>query len=350
MKFFLSSITLAAATELDSFVDAGSNTAAQWNWDDAATSRAFSGADYATPTHFDTNYFAALIGTNGHDGVVLHPKQTMPKVGLTSMEKVTAVSSESTRASIRAQLVNLLKQQVAIENSYTNKKEKLYLSAGAVYNFIQRLLTSACNIALSNDGLWQEQMQCFTAYKQLLEVYAMWNGVRDITFALDNGMAVTKDSFAVCRLDKDDVVVSDDMFVAHNPDTQRLQNNYLVTAVQRKCYDNLQIKVEALRRWLSQLLIDSDDHSERAQSCLFKTITVLTCLSAGNQEAILDLSIREEHKQKVVYTMSRYASTAIAIADGGHDGEATNTENSVNPTVGGAPVAMREIRPLKNGN
>ena len=198
MKLFLSSITLAAATDADSFVDANSNT--QWNFDDFATSRAFSGADYGSPTHFDTNYFAALIGTNGHDPAILHPKSTMPKVGLTAMEKVTAISSASTRASVREQLVNLLKQQVAIENSFTNKKEKLYLSAGAVYNFIQRLLTSACNIALSNDGLWKEQMQCFTAYKQLLEVYAMWNGVRDITFALENGMAVTKESFAVENL------------------------------------------------------------------------------------------------------------------------------------------------------
>ena len=102
---------------------------------------------------------------------------------------------------------------------------------------------------------------------------------------------------------------------------------------------------------LSQLLINSDDTSDRASSCIFRTITVLTCLSSGTNESILDLAIREEHKQKVAYTMSRYASTALAIADGGRDGtDAKNTENSMNPVVAGSPMIMREIRPLKNGN
>ena len=214
--------------------------ALNWDWDKTTTSYTSSGKDYGTPTHFDTNYFAALLGTKGHDDLIVHPKVNMPKIGLTPMEKVTAVTSISTRASIRKQLVGLLKQQVNIENMYTNKKEKLYMSASAVYGFINRLLHSACNIALSNDGLWQEQMQCFTAYKQLLEVYAMWNGVRDISFALENGMAVTEKSFDVCGKD----VVTKDMWVAHDPSTQRLQNQYLVAGAMRKCYDNLQIKVE----------------------------------------------------------------------------------------------------------
>merc|ERR1719326_2686746 len=133
-----------------------------------------------------------LMGTGGEDPSALHQSRHLPKVGLTSMEKVTAMTSVSTRASIRSQLVGLLKSQVRIESMYGTKKEKLYLSASSVYNFIAKLLQTSCNIALSNDVLWKEQMQCFSAYRQLLEIYAMWNGVRDVSFALEHGMAVTQ--------------------------------------------------------------------------------------------------------------------------------------------------------------
>merc|ERR1719247_1847851 len=90
-----------------------------------------------------------LMGTGGEDPSALHSQRHLPKVGLTSMEKVTAMTSVSTRASIRQQLVGLLKSQVRIESMYGTKKEKLYLSASAIYNFIARLLHSACQIALS---------------------------------------------------------------------------------------------------------------------------------------------------------------------------------------------------------
>jgi ABC-type uncharacterized transport system YnjBCD permease subunit len=151
---------------------------------------------------YDQNFYfkflLGLVGTQGVDKPVVHAKNTMPTVALTAMEKVTSIASVSTRASIRAQLVDLLKKQVGIESMYSSKKEKLYNSASAVYMFISKLLSSACNIALGNDALWKEQMQCFSAYRQLLEVYAMWNGIRDVAFALEHGMAVSKDSLAVC--------------------------------------------------------------------------------------------------------------------------------------------------------
>merc|ERR1719446_1851964 len=161
-----------------------------------------------------------LVGTNGEDPLIVHQQHSLPHVGLTSMEKVVAMTSVSTRASIRSQLVDLLKKQVRIESMYGSKKEKLYLSASSVYNFIARLLHSTCNIALSNDVLWKEQMQCFSAYRQLLEVYAMWNGIRDVSFALEHGMSVTEDSLAVCGPSVSDNI--DDKFVAHNPTTERL--------------------------------------------------------------------------------------------------------------------------------
>ena len=48
---------------------------------------------------------------------------------------------------------------------------------------------------------------------------------------------------------------------------------------------------------MSSLLVSMETDSDRAQSCMFKVITVLTCLSSGNQENVLDLAIKEEHKQ-----------------------------------------------------
>lgn len=44
---------------------------------------------------------------------------------------------------------------------------------------------------------------------------------------------------------------------------------------------------------------------------------MLTCLSAGNQENVLDLAIKEEHKQNVAYGLARYASTALLDAENG---------------------------------
>merc|ERR1711998_806891 len=55
---------------------------------------------------------------------------------------------------------------------------------------------------------------------------------------------------------------------------------------------------------------------DRAQSCLFRVITVLTCLSSGNQENVLDLAIKEEHKQHVVFGLARYSSIALNDAAG----------------------------------
>jgi len=284
---------------------------ANWNWDQMTSSRSFNGpSDYSTFKSFDTTYMMALVGENGQDRNVLHQAHTLPKVGLTSMEKVVAMTSASTRASIRKQLVSLLKAQVRIESMYGSKKEKLYQSASSVYNFISRLLHSACTIALSNDGLWKEQMQCFSAYRQLLEVYSMWNGIRDIAFALEHGMSVTPENLAVCGPN----AAMEDNFVSQDPSSQRLQNQYLVSATMRACYDNLQVRIEALRRWLSSLLVSMDSMQDRGESCLFRVITVLTCLSSGNQENVLDLAIKEEHKQHVVYSMARYASVVLKDA------------------------------------
>merc|ERR1712072_314968 len=83
--------------------------------------------------------------------------------------------------------------------------------------------------------------------------------------------------------------------------------------------------IEALRRWLSQLLISLDANQDRAQSCLFRVITVLTCLSSGNQENVLDLAIKEEHKQHVVFGMSRYTSVVMKDANGGGAAAASPT-------------------------
>ena len=123
----------------------------------------------------------------------------------------------------------------------------------------------------------------------------MWNGVRDVVFALEHGIPVSEQSFAVCGPGAN----LQDHFVAHESKSGRLQNQYLVSATMRACYDNLQVRIEALRRWLSGLLVSTDSDSDRAQSCLFKVITVLTCLSSGNQENVLDLAIKEEHNQHV---------------------------------------------------
>jgi hypothetical protein len=319
--------------------------ASNWNWDNVQ-SRSFNGDDKNTFKYFDANYMMALVGTNGVDQPVLHSKSTMPKVALTAMEKVTAMTSVSTRASIRSQLVNLLKAQVRIESMYGSKKEKLYLSASSVYNFIARLLHSACNIALSNDVLWKEQMQCFSAYRQLLEVYAMWNGIRDVSFALEHGMAVTPETLAVCGPD----VAIKEHFVAQNPNSQRLQNQYLVAGTMRKCYDNMQIRIEALRRWLSASLVAMDSNQDRAQSCLFRVITVLTCLSAGNQENVLDLAIKEEHKQHVTFGLARYASIALADADQANQASMLETNSTMAPSSAFVEIesasepTLREVR------
>merc|ERR1712167_118757 len=229
------------------------------------------------------------------------------------MGKVTSMTSVSTRASIRSQLVGLLKSQVRIESMYGTKKEKLYLSASSIYNFISRLLHSACQIALSNDVLWKEQMQCFSAYRQLLEVYSMWNGVRDVSFALEHGMSVTESTLAVCGPG----VASQEHFVSQTSGSQRLQNQYLVAATMRACFDNLQVRIEAQRRWLSTLLVSMDSQQDRAQSCLFRVITVLTCLSSGNQENVLDLAIKEEHAQHTVFSFARYMAAVNQEANSG---------------------------------
>jgi len=221
------------------------------------------------------------------------------------------MTSVSTRASIRKQLVDLLKAQVKIESMYNSKKEKLYVSASAVYNFISRLLHNACNIALSNDGLWKEQMQCFNAYKQLLEVYSMWNGVRDVVFALEHGIPVTAESLSVCG----GGASLPEHFVGNDLRSHRLQNQYLVAATQRSCFDELAVRIIALRKMLSTMLVSSDTDTDRAQSCLFKVITVLTCLESGVQESILDLSIKEEHKQHVAFGLARYAATTLLQND-----------------------------------
>lgn len=315
------------------------------SWDDQkmSASRTFSGKDIGTMKYFDANYMMGLVGTQGVDKPVVHAKNTMPTVALTAMEKVTSIASVSTRASIRAQLVDLLKKQVSIESMYSSKKEKLYNSASAVYMFISKLLSSACSIALGNDALWKEQMQCFSAYRQLLEVYAMWNGIRDVSFALEHGMAVSKDSLAVCGPSVVDNI--DDKFVAQNPTTERLQNQYLVGATLRGCYDSLQVRIEALRRFLTNMMLAMDATQDRAESCLFRVITVLTCLSSGNQENILDLAIKTEHQQHTVYTLARYASTAIQDAD---NAPARPSAAMIEIDAPQKPENLREIRPVGN--
>merc|ERR1719197_185044 len=315
-KFFGAAAIIALAD--------GAADASSWDWKTMTSSRTFNGpSDYGDFKHFDSTYMMTLMGTNGEDPAALHANRQLPKVGLTSMEKVTAMTSVSTRASIRSQLVGLLKSQVRIESMYGTKKEKLYLSASAIYNFIARLLHSACQIALSNDVLWKEQMQCFSAYRQLLEVYSMWNGVRDVAFALEHGMSVTEGTLAVCGPN----VAQQDFFVSQQSGSARLQNQYLVAATMRACFDNLQVRIEALRRWLSTLLVSMDSQQDRAQSCLFRVITVLTCLSSGNQENVLDLAIKEEHKQHVVFGMARY--TSVALKDAGAGGAAASTSQSL---------------------
>lgn len=297
-----------------------------WNWNTMAQRRDMSGTDWKSFKSFDTNYMMGLVGTGGQDEPIVHSSHAMPKIGLTSMEKVMSMTSRSTRASIRSQLVDLLKKQVRIESMYSSKKEKLYISASAVYDFIGKLLKSACDIALSNDGLWKEQMQCFSAYRQLLEVYSMWNEIRDVAFALEHGMSVTAESLAVCGPD----AISQDKFVGETFAAQRLQNQYLVSATLRSCYDHLQVRIEALRRWLSALMISMDSNQDRGESCLFRTITVLTCLSSGNQENVLDLAIKEEHKQNVVFSLSRYASVALKDAEDAQMAQHVENTNSTN--------------------
>lgn len=111
-------------------------------------------------------------------------------------------------------------------------------------------------------------------------------------------------------------VANQDFFVSQTSGSARLQNQYLVAATMRACFDNLQVRIEALRRWLSTLLVSMDSQQDRAQSCLFRVITVLTCLSSGNQENVLDLAIKEEHKQHVVFGMSRYTSVVMKDSAG----------------------------------
>jgi hypothetical protein len=129
-------------------------------------------------------------------------------------------------------------------------------------------------------------------------------------------MSVTEETLAVCGPN----VADRERFVSQSTSSARLQNQYLVSATMRACFDNLQIKIESLRRWLSTLLVSMDSQQDRAQSCLFRVITVLTCLSSGNQENILDLAIKEEHKQHVVFGLSRY--TSVVMKDAGAGGAA----------------------------
>jgi len=314
----------------------------KWNWDNNVQSYSYSGADAGTFKHFDLNYMMTLMGTNGEDPTILHQKHPTPKVGLSSMEKVVALTSKTTRASIRKQLVDLLKKQVRIESIYGTKKEKLYISAAAIYDFIAKLLHSACSIALGNDGMWQEQMVCFSAYRQLLEVYSMWNQVRDIGFALEHGMTVSPETLAVCG----EGAQNSDHFVAQAPESGRLQNQYMVSATLRSCYDTLQVRIESLRLWLSKLMVSSDASQDQAQSCLFRVITVLTCLSSGNQENVLDLAIKEEHKQHVAYTFSRYSSVALNSPGADGDSNSNSTASASLMQVESAPQTLREVRPI----
>jgi len=341
---FLAGVTFLSGAD-------GAADASSWDWKTMTSSRTFNGpSDYGDFKHFDSTYMMTLMGTGGEDPSALHSQRHLPKVGLTSMEKVTAMTSVSTRASIRSQLVGLLKSQVRIESMYGTKKEKLYLSASAIYNFIARLLHSACQIALSNDSLWKEQMQCFSAYRQLLEVYSMWNGVRDVAFALEHGMSVTEGTLAVCGPN----VAQQDFFVSQQSGSARLQNQYLVAATMRACFDNLQVRIESLRRWLSTLLVSMDSQQDRAQSCLFRVITVLTCLSSGNQENVLDLAIKEEHKQHVVFGLSRYTSVVMKDAGAGGAAPAAGTallearSNSTESEVASSFMELTADAPVAN--
>lgn len=314
----------------------------QFPWDKMVQSRGYDGTMANSFKHFDNTYMMTLMGTNGVDPPVLHQHHELPRVGLSSMEKVTAMTAVSTRASIRAQLVGLLKSQVRIESLYGTKKEKLYLAASAIYNFIATLLQSACHIALGNDVLWKDQMQCFSAYRQLLEIYSMHNAVRDVAFALEHGMTITEGTLAVCGPQ----VANQDHFVAQTAQSGRLQNQYLVSATMRACFDNLQVRIEAARGWLSTLMVSMDSQQDRAQSCLFRVITVLGCLSSGNQENVLDLAIKEEHAQHVGFDFARYAS--IGLLDAGSDGNNTASSSFVEiDAAEPAPAAMlRDARRL----
>merc|ERR1719240_1914269 len=139
-------------------------------------------------------------------------------------------------------------------------------------------------------------------------------------------MSVTESTLAVCGPN----VASQEHFVSQTSGSQRLQNQYLVAATMRACFDNLQVRIEAQRRWLSTLLVSMDSQQDRAQSCLFRVITVLTCLSSGNQENVLDLAIKEEHKQHVVFGMSRY--TSVVMKDAASGNQASLLEQGTNST------------------
>jgi len=346
-------LTLAFLSVTGVSASAGSTAANnKWDWGAMTEKREFSGDSQNSFQHFDSTYMMALIGENGRDSPILHKSYAPPKVALTSMEKVTSMTAVSTRASIRSQLVGLLKAQVRIESMYGTKKEKLYLAASAIYGFIAKLLHSACDIALSNDVLWKEQMECFGAYRQLLEVYAMWNGVRDVAFALEHGMAVSDETLAMCG----DTVSLQEHFVSQTSESNRLQNQYLVAATERACLDYLQVQIESRKNFMTEKLISTDPAQDRAQACLFRVITVLTCLASGNQEAILDLAIREEHKQHVVFSLARYASVALHDAEEAGAGqlEANNNHNnnpeteSESDSVASAAsfVQLRDARPF----
>ena len=51
----------------------------------------------------------------------------------------------------------------------------------------------------------------------------MWNGIRDIAFALEHGMSVTPENLAVCGPN----AAMEDNFVSQDPSSQRLQNQYI---------------------------------------------------------------------------------------------------------------------------
>jgi len=295
--------------------------------------------------NFDTVRFAGLVGTDGQDPSVLHNGLNFPEVKMTSMEKSMTMTSLSVRKNIRSQLVSLLKQQVAIESIYTSRKEKLYISATAVYSFIGRLLHSACGIALQNDDLWKDQMQCFCAYKQLLEVYSMYNGVRDLGFALQHNMELTTESFSVCGGGQE-MPQGDDI------------------GAYRICLENLDTKTTALKNYLTNELVNSDGKSDRAESCLFRVVTVLTCLSANHHEMLLNLAITQEHKKTAVSSFARYAANALeqiseesnessSEEDGpinfkSDDVERDNAMPSFFESDDSNMKILREVRPLQN--
>jgi len=344
-------LTLGALCVTGVSASAGATAANnKWDWGAMTEKRQFSGESQNSFQHFDSTYMMALIGENGKDSPILHKSFSPQPIALTSMEKVTSMTAVSTRASIRSQLVGLLKAQVRIESMYGTKKEKLYLAASSIYGFIAKLLHSACDIALSNDVLWKEQMECFGAYRQLLEVYAMWNGVRDVTFALEHGMAVSDSTLAMCG----DTVSLQEHMVSQTSESNRLQNQYLVAATERACLDYLQVQIESRKNFMTEKLISTDPAQDRAQACLFRVITVLTCLASGNQEAILDLAIREEHKQHVVFSLARYASVALHDAEAGQledtpremSQQSSETESSESDAVAASFVQLRDARPF----